>query len=543
MRQGSRGRIDGGVGLGIAALLIAPLLACGLLPGGEEGGDDGGDDTTAGTQASSGGSGDGSGGGSSSGDTTAGSGDSGSSGADSTTGAPSCDGGCAQTELCYQGTCSPIGFSRAFGGGSSRQAITDIALDPDGNLVVVGFFDDFIELDATVLEGEGLGLEAFAAKLDPTGAPIWARAFVNTDAANEFALGVDVGADGTIAIVGELQETVDFGTGPLSAAGDRDVFVLALGPDGTTQWAQAFGDAGAQLAAAVAVLPDGGIAVTGSFFGTIDLGGGPLTSEGDATDVFVAVLEADGSHRFSTDAGDDAYQYAHGLAVADDGTLAVCGEFEGTLAIAGGSFDADVGDLFLATFAADGAEGWAVANTDPGYDSCHSVAFDGSGRVGITGRYAEGLDYGGQGGVPNETFRAFKFASVFDAGGAHVWSRGFGSGTWPEMGGDTDEIAFDGAGNMILTGALTATADFGGGVLPSDNMPSVFVAKLGGDGTHVWSQTWVSPELRQVIGGVAIDQGDAIVLGGEFAGELDLGFGPMVAMDASADALLARMLP
>ncbi len=529
------------MGLGIAALLVAPLLACGLLPGDDDGSDDdGGDGTSATAGSSTGGSAEGSGGSSGG---SAGSGESGSTGADSTTGAPSCDGGCAQTELCYDGACFPIGFSRSFGGGSSRQAITDIAIDPEGNFVVVGFFDELLELDAMVLEGEGLGLEAFAAKLDPTGAPIWGRAFVNVENANEVALGVDVAADGTIAIVGELQDTVDFGTGPLTAAGDRDVFVLALAPDGTTTWAQAFGDEGTQMAAAVAAMPDGAIALSGSFMSTIDLGGGPLASGADTSDVFVAVLEQDGSHRFSTDAGDDAYQYAHGLAVAPDGTIAICGEFEGSIAIAGASFDADVGDLFVATFGPDGADGWAQANTDPGYDSCHSVAFDSAGRVGITGRYAEGLDYGGAGGVPNETFRAFKFASVFDAGGSHVWSRGFGTGNWPEMGGDTDEIVFDGADNLVLTGAMTATADFGGGVLPSENMPSIFVAKLAGDGTHVWSQTWASPDLRQVIGGVAIASGDAIVLGGEFSGELDLGFGAMVPLDASSDALVARFAP
>ncbi|HWB73998.1 MAG TPA: hypothetical protein VG755_03560 [Nannocystaceae bacterium] len=452
-----------------------------------------------------------------------------------------CDPGCADDQLCYAGACTPIGFSVAYGGGTSRQTFWDIAIGPDQNLVAVGNFDEIMQLDAIELQGEGGGLEALVTKLDPTGAPIWAHVYVNEGFAHEIARSVAIDQDGNIFVVGELQETVDFGTGPLESAGDTDVFVLKLDPEGNTLWAQSYGDGDGQHVTAVTTLPDGSVVFTGDFFGTLDLGGDPLVAVGDATDIYVAALDADGAHRWSLSAGDEEYQYAHAI-TANGGEIMVCGEFRGELDLGGGPLTANLSDLFLAKLDALGAHSWSISNFDDGDDACHAVAMDGGGNVAITGRFVSGLDYGGGEGLPDDSFDSFKYASVFDGDGNHVWSTDFGEGTWAEMGNFTDEIAFDSAGNIVLAGTLTATANFGGEVLPSENVPSIYLAKLDGGGAHQWSTTWPSDNLSQVIYGLAIDELGDIVVSGEFSGDLDLGFGAM-SSPTDPDALIARFLP
>lgn len=455
----------------------------------------------------------------------------------------SCDGDCPEGELCAAGTCAPIGMSLAFGGGTSRQTFWDLAITDAQDIVAVGNFDEIIDVGGIEVEGSGGGLEALVVKLDPSGAPIWANAYVNDGFAHQIARSVAVDGEGNIIVVGELQETVDFGTGPLDSAGDTDVFVLKLDPAGATVWAQRYGDGDGQHVTAVATLPDGAIVLTGDFFGTLDLagdgGGDPLVATGDSTDIWLATLEPDGTHRWSISAGDADYQYAHALAT--DGDIVVCGEYRGAIDLGGGTLTADLGDLFVARFDAVGSHVWSISNSDGGDDACHAIAVQGD-SVAITGRFLEGLDYGDGNGL-EESFDLFKFASVFDGDGNHVWSTSFASGTWPETGNFTDEIAFDSAGNVVLAGTLTTAADFGGGPLANDeNVPSIYVAKLGGDGAHQWSTTWPSLELAQVVYGLAIDELDDIVVGGEFAGELDLGYGGM-STNVSPDALVARFMP
>jgi hypothetical protein len=451
-----------------------------------------------------------------------------------------CEPACPDGELCAAGTCTPVGMSVAFGGGTSRQTFWDVAIGPDDNLVAVGNFDEIIQIADVELAGAGGGLEALVAKLDPSGAPIWAHAYVSEGFAHQIARAVAIDGAGNILVAGELQETVDFGTGPLTSAGDTDIFVLKLDPAGETVWASAYGDGDVQHVTAIATLPDDGVVLTGDFFGTLDLGGDPLVATGDSTDIYVAALDADGGHRWSLAAGDEEYQYAH--AIAARGDIVVCGEFRGEIDLGGGPLVATQTDSFIAKIDAAGTLVWSIANADPGDDTCHAVAIDDDGDIAITGRFAEGIDYGEGIGLPNDTYDTFKYATVFDGDGNHLWSAGFGAGTWPEMGNYADEIAYDSVGNVVLAGTLTATANFGGAELPNDNVPSMYVARLAEDGTHDWSTTWPSLKLAQVIYGLAIDAQDDIVIAGEFAGELDLGYGAM-STNVSPDAIIARFWP
>jgi hypothetical protein len=80
--------------------------------------------------------------------------------------------------------------------------------------------------------------------------------------------------------------------------------------------------------------PDGDILVTGSFFGGIDLGGGPLVSAG-MEDMFLARFSPTGAHVRSDRFGDASYQ--RGACVATDaaGNLFAGGFVGGTMTIDG----------------------------------------------------------------------------------------------------------------------------------------------------------------------------------------------------------------
>ena len=106
--------------------------------------------------------------------------------------------------------------------------------------------------------------------------------------------GTDIGyavardANGNVAIAGAFSGTVDFGGGPLtSASGHPSVFVAKYSSSGTPVWSRAVSGSGGSVPAAIAVDGNGDVLVTGSVGGTVDLGGGALTSFG-AADIFLA---------------------------------------------------------------------------------------------------------------------------------------------------------------------------------------------------------------------------------------------------------------
>jgi hypothetical protein len=96
-------------------------------------------------------------------------------------------------------------------------------------------------------------------------------------------------ATGRVALTGYFEEVASFGGKDLTSAGGRDVFAVELADaDLATLTARAFGDAAFyQSGQAIAYDPGGNMLLAGYFAGTIDFGGGPLTSAGNV-DVFVA---------------------------------------------------------------------------------------------------------------------------------------------------------------------------------------------------------------------------------------------------------------
>jgi len=116
-----------------------------------------------------------------------------------------------------------------------------------------------------------------------------------------------------VVITGYIWGTVDFGGGPLTSAGGFDIFIAKFDTNGQHLWSQCFGDGSNQDAYGIAIDGSGNVIVTGWFQGTVDFGGGALTSAG-LDDIFVAKFDPNGNHVWSQsfgDASDD--QEGHGV--------------------------------------------------------------------------------------------------------------------------------------------------------------------------------------------------------------------------------------
>jgi hypothetical protein len=151
-----------------------------------------------------------------------------------------------------------------------------------------------------------------------------------------------VDTNGNVIVTGLFQGTVDFGGGPLTSAGSYDIFVAKYSSSGAYLWAKRLGATNPDYGNGVTIDSNGDVIVTGAFYGTVDFGAGPITSISYGT--FVAKYTASGGYVWADTFDGTGTQIANAVAVNGTSNVAVTGYFDntmGTLTSAGGY------DIFL----------------------------------------------------------------------------------------------------------------------------------------------------------------------------------------------------
>ncbi len=133
--------------------------------------------------------------------------------------------------------------------------------------------------------------------------------------------------------------------------------------------------------AALAQAPDGAVVIAGQFEGMIQLGSSTLVSDGE-TDVYLAVLESDGSLRWAERVGGAGFDAAGDVAIGKDGDILLVGDFTGDIEIGDRRHQApDESEVFVASYAPSGAPRWSHAFGGPGWQIAAAIAATPSGQV------------------------------------------------------------------------------------------------------------------------------------------------------------------
>jgi hypothetical protein len=364
-------------------------------------------------------------------------------------------------------------WSKRFGD-EADQGGQSTAVDDQGNVIVTGSFGGTIDFGGGVLTDAGGG-DVFVAKFDSAGNHLWSRRF--GDGSTQTSHSVAVDDQGNAIVVGYFEGTLDFGGGPLTGMGGLDIFVAKFDADGNHLWSHRYGDAAYfQFGYSVGVDGLGNVVVAGWFDGTVDFGGGPLTGAG--RDVYVAKFDANGNHLWSKRFGDALPQLLYSAAVDGQGSVILSGYFEGTIDFGGGPLTSvgilGVYDLFVAKLDAGGNHVWSkrFGDTTTPYRDQYALgtAVDSQGNVIVTGYFYGTLDFGG-GVLSLQGLDSNIFIARLDAGGNHLWSGQFGHAVG--QGAVTDH-----QGNVIAFGRLGDRANFGGVDLTSAGTSDIFVVKF-----------------------------------------------------------------
>lgn len=364
-------------------------------------------------------------------------------------------------------------WSQQFGD-SSYQAATGLAIDPQGNVLLVGAFLGSITFDAVHTSADS---NAFVAKLGSDGAPIWSKSYGFSGDQDVAAIAVDANGDAIItgSFAGDLSPCFNPPCA-WSSKGGKDIFLAKLaGAGGASIWWKYFGDADQQTAAAVAVDPLGNVAITGKHAGTMNFTSGLPGTPCEGADAFVARFDAMGNHSWSKRFGDPSLQEGTSIAMDGAGSVVVAGVNAGTIDLgAGSSVVSGINDGFVVKLNAAGTHLWSKTLASSGADGGRAVAFDPQGDVVVAGTHSAGIDLGG-GLLPVDSVADIFIAKLEAATGAHVWSKDFGiTGSHA-----ANALATAPGGEIVLAGTTSGTIDLGGGPLASMGQTDILVVELG----------------------------------------------------------------
>ncbi len=302
----------------------------------------------------------------------------------------------------------PVLVGSTYLGGSSADTGYDVAVDPQGDLVVAGFTEssDFPVASAQQAElarTEEVRKDAFVAKLAADGSGLVWSTYLG-GLGKEEAYAVAVAGDGSVFVTGYTDST-DFpvvgGVQTTYGGGAADAFVTKLDPGGRIVYSTFLGGSGNDAASGIAVGADGSVVITGAT-GSLDL---PVASAfadrpagSDDLDAFVAKLAPDGASLvYSTYLGGSDDEHALDVAVDGAGNAYVVGDTRSTnfptanplQATSGGSgtgLGTAFADGFVTKLSADGTA--LVYSTYLGGSDSEqvlAVAVDDAGSAYVTG--------------------------------------------------------------------------------------------------------------------------------------------------------------
>jgi hypothetical protein len=414
-------------------------------------------------------------------------------------------------------------------GASGNEYGQVVAIDPSGDVIVVGGYDAAFSLGPAALPSFGQA-DIFVAKLDPMGKVIWAKGFGSTG--NDYATGVAVDAQGDVVVTGSVAGNVDFGGGPLAGSGQDDIFLLKLDTTGKLVWAKVVGSAQEDQGYAVAIDAAGDIFTAGSFEGTIDLGGGTLTTAG-STDLYVARFSPAGQAVWTRSFGGVSSDYASGIGLDAMGNVLVAGGFLGPVDFGTGTLTTPgYFDAFVAKLDPTGKTTW-VKQMKGGagmgnYALPAGLAVESTGAVVVGGYFYGQVDFGG--GPLISAGGTDAFLVRFDESGLFTYGKRYGSsyvypGQPTYVTDGIFSVAVDASDDAVIVGSYIDTIDFGGGPLAKAPYGGGFLARIATMDEPISTRSYGNDVSYVACSGVAVRaSGDAVVTG-SFTGTVDFGKG------------------
>ncbi|MEY4244061.1 MAG: hypothetical protein RLZZ245_1646, partial [Verrucomicrobiota bacterium] len=349
---------------------------------------------------------------------------------------------------------------------------------------------------------------------------IWAKGFGG--AGYDTAYAVAAATTGHVYLLGDFEDTASFGASTFNVAGGSlsDLVLMKSNSDGSVAWARQYGGVNSDFAKAAVALPSGGLVAGGEFFTSTTISGTSFTSAG-SKDIVLFHVDADGNTVWSKRFGGTSSDSLHSMAVDASGNLYLVGQFSGSITFGSTSTLTSSGssDGFLVKLDSTGTPLWSRKLGGTGADSVYSVTIGSAGEIALAGSFNGGATFGSI--TLSSAGAADAFAAKLDSSGTFLWAKRFGGTTADSA----RAAAFDGSGNLWVSGSFTGSAATGFAVsnLVSAGAEDAFVVRLaGGDGAVIEAKRYGGTGSETALALIA-DPFGTMVLAGTFQNSVAFG--------------------
>lgn len=431
-------------------------------------------------------------------------------------------------------------------GKSYRSSGNEIALDPDGNIYVVGYFEQYLDLGKGQQWAQGDELnngDIFVAKYDPMGNLEWMRTAGSRK--DDKGLGIAVSAD-QVFITGYFSGICYFGEQPLLTKDRQNMFIAAYSLDGQLNWVKQPKSDGILRGQAITTDKQGNVYVTGNFREFVSFDNYHLKKWMNQN-IYLVKMDPSGEVQWAQQAAGGnsliTYAYVYDIECDRNNNIVMAGEMMGPVRFGNSRYTtrqewyADgplpMREVYLAKWSDNGSLLWfddiaVEANFN-------DLAIDPDNNILVTGHYLGTLEGNNKGKAKlggktiTTHFNLFGdctediYLAKYTPKGELIWARNFG-------GIDQDRgqgITADAKGNIYITGFFTGKMSHGEISLASKkyrNMESqdVFIAKFTVEGDIEWMENAGSSKSDEGKCAVADDKGN-IYISGNFESNASFG--------------------
>ncbi len=382
-------------------------------------------------------------------------------------------------------------------GGAANEEGRSIAMDPDGNVLVTGYFRSptitFGSITLTNIDTTTTA-DVFVAKYNSLGTVLWAKKAIGT--ANDVGRAIATDASGNVYITGYFRSpTLNFGTVTLinTVSSFADVFLAKYNSAGTLLWAKNIGGKNNDFANGIAVDESSNVYVTGYFksdtinFGTSSI----MNSSAGFYDFLLLKYNNAGTFQWAYSTGGTGDDQGHCISVSS-GKINVGGYFKSpsvtfgtnTLTNAQPGFD----DYFVASFNDSGNVIWAKSAGGGGDDRVYGITTDASNNISISGKFSStsfSVD-----AIPITNISAGGTSDIFlikmNSTGNAIWANTIG-GTGNDL---TEGICSDIYGNIYMTGIFSSSSIAIGAFTLTNSVAGnsdIFISKYDTSGIAAWA--------------------------------------------------------
>jgi hypothetical protein len=226
-------------------------------------------------------------------------------------------------------------------GGLDSDVANALEIDPDGNLVLTGYFQNYsgstdFDPGPGVFNMSGGLSSIFLCKLSNDGNFIWAKSISGSFGVEGKALTSD--SAGNIYSTGYFENKVDFNPGAdtfnlvsTGAWGTKDIYILKLDSSGNFEWAKQIGGPEVDEGSTITIDRNKNVLIGGYFLRTMDFDPGPGAfnmAAGVYEDAFILKLSPGGDFIWARQLG--GIVFCNSLAADKEDNVYATGRFSGT---------------------------------------------------------------------------------------------------------------------------------------------------------------------------------------------------------------------